>query len=144
MMLGTKRIEGDHCCHAQCSNVHQSTPHVVRFLLHHSVRNDRRGYLTPHMISHMLHLVLELHTALFDDDIRVEGMASELQVIHCEHGQLEVILSRTRGVSICVLSVTMIHGTNGGIMIVVKFNKVVIILELFNIYHADSAMIFNY
>ena len=36
---------------------------------------------------------------------------------------------------------TMIHGTNGVNTIVVKFNKVVLILELFNIYHADSAMI---
>ena len=71
-------------------------------------------------------------------------MASELQVLHCEHGQLEVILSRTRGVSIYVLFVPMIHGTNGVNTIVVKFNKVVLILELFNIYHADSAMIFNY
>ena len=95
------------------------------------------------MSFHTLLLVLGHHSELFTNIIRVEGRSSALQAIHCEHGQLEVILSRTRGVSIYVLFVPMIHGTNGVNTIFVKFNKVVIILKLFNVYHADSTMLFD-
>ena len=56
---------------------------------------------------------------------------------------MEVILSCTRDVSIYVLFVPTIHGTNGVDTIVVKFDKVVLFLELFNVYHADSAILFN-
>ena len=74
----------------------------------------------------------------------MEGPASELQVLHCEHGQLEVILSCTRDVSIDVLFVPTIHGTNGVNTIVFRFDKVILVLELFNVYHADNAMLFNF
>ena len=58
----------------------------------------------------------------------MEGTASELPLLHCEHGQLEIILSRTRDVMIDVLFVPTIHGTDGVNATVVKFEKVVLIL----------------
>ena len=70
-------------------------------------------------------------------------MASELQVLHCERVNLEVILSYNRDVSIDVLFVPSIHGTNVVNAIVIKFDKFVLILKLFNVYHADSAMPFD-
>ena len=73
----------------------------------------------------------------------MEGTASELLVLHCENGQMEVILFRTRYVSIDVLFVPMIHGIYVVNAVVVKFDKVVLILELVSLYHSDSAMIFN-
>ena len=74
----------------------------------------------------------------------MEGTASEITVFHCEHRQMEVILSHTRDISIDILFVPIIHGTNGLNVIVVKFNKVVLILKLLNVYHLDSVMLFNY
>ena len=73
----------------------------------------------------------------------MEGTASELQVLHCKHSHLEVILSRTRDVSIDALFIPMINGINGVDTIVLKIDKVVLILELFYVYLADSAMLFN-
>ena len=90
-----------------------------------------------------LFLVLELHNELFTNDIRVEGTASELKVLHFKHGQLEVVLSRTRDVIIDVVFVPTIHGTNLVNKVVVKFDKIALILELLNVYHADSAIFFN-
>ena len=73
----------------------------------------------------------------------MEGTSSELLLLRCEHGQLEVVLFCARDVSIDVLFIPTIHGTNGVNAIVVKFDKVVLILEMFDVYHLDSAMIFN-
>ena len=118
-------------------------PRVFWFLLQHSVHNDRWGYLTPHVVFHTLLLVLERHNRIFTSAIEVEGTASELPVLPFEHGQMEVILSRTRDVSINVLFVPTINSTYGVNAIVVNFDKVVLILELVSLYHSDSAMIFN-
>ena len=74
----------------------------------------------------------------------MKGMDSELPAIHCKHIQLEVILPSTRDVSINFLFVPTIHGTNGLNTIVFRFDKVILVLELLNVYHADNAMLFNF
>ena len=99
-------------------------PSAVRFRVQNPVCEDRRGYLIPLMGLHTPLLVLEQHHIGLVHGCGITGTASVLKVLHCERGQLQVILSCPQDVGLGVTFAPTIYGTNRFNLPIVKADKV--------------------
>ena len=66
----------------------------------------------------------------------VKGTASVLRVLHAEHGKLEVIFSTARNIVGGIGLPPSIHMADGLNALVIKFNKAIMIVEIFHVDHA--------
>ena len=77
---------------------------------------------------------LEQHV-LHVDKKWVVGTASVLQVLHVEHGELEVIFSTARNIGGGIGLPPSVHMEYGFNEIVIKFDKSILIVEIFHVDH---------
>ena len=73
---------------------------------------------------------------LLADGRWVKGTASVLQVIHAEHGELEVIFSTARDIGGSISLPPSVHMADGFNALVNKFDKEILIMEIFHVDHA--------
>ena len=63
-------------------------------------------------------------------------MASILQVLHAEHGELEIIFSTARDIGGSIsLPPPSVHMADGFNALVIKFDKAILIMEIFHVDH---------
>ena len=66
----------------------------------------------------------------------VLGTASVLQVLHVEHGELEVIFSAARNIGGGISLPPSVHMEDGFNALVIKSDKAILIMESFHVDHA--------
>ena len=83
-------------------------------------------------------LRLKKQHVLLADGRWVRGTASVLQVLHSEHGELEVIFSTARDIGGSISLPPSVQMADGFNALVIKFDKAIIIMESLHVDHSAS------
>ena len=85
---------------------------------------------------------IEQHVLLVNEKW-VKGTASVLQVLHAEHGNLEIIFSTARDIGGSISLPPSIHMADGFNALVINFDKKFLIVEIFHVDHAAGGHFFH-